>query len=295
MHIRAIPGKHDYITGDQILVGGAGAGVLGNTGTGLGGQRIQSSLPGIDRSQIIRITLRTDFLDLVIDGTGIHALDVGQVVTQEIGHEGGTDQTIAFKVTDLGSLAGDRAGILYGFITVGTSAGLVVANVRENMGCVGLQAAGDVLGHIQIAVLLQPGDIKAGVRQRPENGVVIHLIGDLAHVCQGHDAVGIRLKDRAGVEIVYRLAVGVRIVRIQRIISFDGGRQLFRELGPPLLIIVTHCGRGDFRSVDLREYTQQQHENKQQRDQPLPFFVHVIIILSKVDIEKGSSPKELKP
>ena len=163
------------------------------------------------------------------------------------------------------------------------------------MRCVGLQAAGDVLGHIQIAVLLQPGDIEAGVRQRPENGVVIHLIGDLAHVCQGHDAIRIRLKDGAGVEIIYRLAVGVRIVRIQRIISFDGGRQLFSELGPPLLIIVTYCGRGDFRSVDLREYTQQQHENKQQRDQPLPFFVHVIIILSKVDIEKGSSPKELKP
>ena len=295
MHIRAIPGKDDDVTGDQILVGGAGAGVLGNTGTGLGSQRIQGRFPGIDGSQVIGAAILAHFLDLVIDGTGIHALDVGQVVTQEIGHEGGTDQTIAFKVTDLGCLAGDRAGILYGFITVGTSAGLVVSNVRENMGCVGLQAAGDVLGHIQVAVLLQPGDIEAGVCQRPENGIVIHLIGDLAHVCQGHDAVGIRLKDGAGVEIVHRLTVGVRIVRIQRIISFDGGRQLFSELGPPLLIIVTYCGRGDFRSVDLREYTQQQHENKQQRDQPLPFFVHVIIILSKVDIEKGSSPKELKP
>ena len=118
-----ILGEYDHIAGYQIGIGGGCAGVLGNTGAGLGSQGIQCILPDCYAGQVVHIVIPvicTCLLDLVVDHAGIHTFDIGKVVTQVIGDEGSADQTILLKEGDIRCSAGGGTGLCHGLVAVGT-------------------------------------------------------------------------------------------------------------------------------------------------------------------------------
>ena len=120
---RTLRCKHNHITRNQILVCLGFIGVLGDTASAFGSQGIQCPLPGGDRGQIVEAAVAgvsTHFLGLFVDGTGIHAFNVGQIITQVIGHKGSAHQAVGLEVGELRSPSGHGAGIGNGFVTVGT-------------------------------------------------------------------------------------------------------------------------------------------------------------------------------
>ena len=284
MHIGAIPLEYDHVTGHQILICLAGTGILGNAGSCLGSQGIQGCPPGGNRSQIVCIAFCTNFLDLVINGAGIDSFNVRKIVAQIVGDEGSANHAVALEVADLGSPARNGAGVSNSFVTIGTGSAAVVANVRQDRGGIGLQAGGDVVGDIQIALVLEPLDIIACIFQRTEDRIVVHLLRDLGHVCHRCHGIGIILQDPAGIEVVHGHAVGVRVVRIKRVIALDGFRQICGQLRPAKLIlrgaasdrcrICDGLGTGIRGRKDRRHEAQHQNKYQQKRKQLLMVRFH---------------------
>ena len=123
--MRQLPilGEHDHIAGYQVGIGGGCAGVLGDSGSGHACQGIQCVLPDRYAGQIVHIVIPvicTCLLDLVVDHAGIHTFDIGKVVTQVIGDEGSTDQTVLLEEGDIGCSAGCGTGLCHGLVAVGT-------------------------------------------------------------------------------------------------------------------------------------------------------------------------------
>ena len=268
MHIGAIPLEYDHVTGHQILICLAGTGILGNAGSCLGSQGIQGCPPGGNRSQIVCIAFCTNFLDLVINGAGINSFNVRKIVAQVVGDERSANHAVALEVADLGSPARYGAGVSNGFVTIGTGSAAVVANVRQDRGGVGLQAGGDVVGDIEVSLILQPLDIIAGVFQGPEDRIVIHLLRDFGHIRHRCHGVGIILQNPAGIEVVYGDTVGVRVVRVQRINTLDGFGQLGRQLRPAKRIVrngaIARRRFGDRLGPNIRGRKDRRHEAQHQ-------------------------------
>ena len=115
--------KHNHITRNQIFVCLGFIGVLGDTASAFGSQSIQCPLPGGDRGQVVEIAVvgvSAHFLGLPVDRTCIYTFNVGQIITQVIGHEGSTHQAVGLEVGQLRRPSGHGAGIGNGFVTVGT-------------------------------------------------------------------------------------------------------------------------------------------------------------------------------
>ena len=120
---RTLRCKHNHITRNQILVCLGFIGVLGDTASVFGSQGIQCPLPGGDRGQVVEIAVAgvsAHFLGLPVDRTRIHTFNVGQIITQVIGHKGGAYQAVGLEVGEFRSPSGHSAGIGNGFVTVGT-------------------------------------------------------------------------------------------------------------------------------------------------------------------------------
>ena len=120
---RTLRCKHNHITRNQVLVSLGFIGVLGDTASAFGSQGIQCPLPGGDRGQVVEAAVagvRTHFLGLFIDRTCIYTFNVGQIITQVIGHEGSTHQAVGLEVGQLRRPSGHGAGIGNGFVTVWT-------------------------------------------------------------------------------------------------------------------------------------------------------------------------------
>ena len=227
----SVSGKDNDIAGNQVFICLGCVGVLGHTAAALGRQGIQGTLPRCHSRQVVQLAvagISAHFLGFFIDVAGIHALDVGQVVTQVVSDKGCTHQTIGLEVGDLGSLAGNRAGILNGFVTVGTCSALPVADVGQNLGRRIQDIAAGVLPDIQVSVLLQVLNIIAGVFQSPEDRIVLHFLGNVTLV-QPHQGctVGIFILQR--IEGIHRNTIGVGIVRVIGIEAGDGFRQIIAD------------------------------------------------------------------
>ena len=282
-----VSGKHNHVAGNQIFVSLGFIGVLGNAAAALGSQSIQGTLPGVNCGQIVEIAvvgIGTHFLGLLIDVAGIHALDVGQIVTQVVSDKGCTHQTIGLEVGELGSLTGNRAGIRNGFVTVGTCSALPVSNVGQNLGRRIQDIAAGILPDIQVSVLLQVLDVIAGVFQGTQDGIIPHLLGDVALIQTQHgDAVGIRFLH--GVEGIHGNTIGIGIIRVIGIEAGDGFRQIITDDLPFLRqcfritaashIGGRHCSRGK---------PQDQNDGHQKRKQPFTdcFQIQILLPLHKI-------------
>ena len=283
----AILGEYDHIARYQIGVGGGSIGVLGDTGAGLASQRIQSSLPDGHSRQVVHIVITvicTCLLDLVVDHAGIHTLDVRKVVAQVIGYKGGTHQTVLLEIGDIGSSAGCGTGLRHGLIAIGALAAGPVSDIGQDGGCVGLQAGGDVIGDIQVTLILQPLDIVSGVLQGPEDRIVVHFVRDPIHICHRGNGIGIFLEKRTGIEIIHGDSVGIWVVRIQQVNALNGIGQVCDQLLPAEFILrygaVTQRRVGDLLGPnirgrkDRRHEAQHQHKYQQKRKQLLVVRFH---------------------
>ena len=366
-------GEDNHVTGDQVRISSGGIGILGNTTSCGIGQVIQASGPAPYGCGGVAAIIHGGSLNGLMNMGGIDAFDVGQVVVDEVAYKGSTHQTICLELGNVRGLAADSRAIRHSFIAVQERAVIVIAYIGQDIGIRVIDVAGNILGNIQITVILQPLDIVAGVLQSTQDRIVVHVLRDSTHIRRNSNAViicskhgnseGILAEHLAGIEVLNGNTVGILDAGVIGKVLFNGSRQFAAEgikaklvpffqshtvilsgLRPVLFGIFgrlcfsfgcfsgfrsfrrlrcfrTFCGfrnrrlrttgrfGGRFRHyrfrrglgalirgrIDRRHESQHQNKYQQQRQQPLAFCFHVFIVLSKVDIEKGSSPKELKP
>ena len=228
-------GEDDDIAGHQISIGSGCISVLGNAATCGIGQVVQTSGPAPHGCGGVATIVHGSGLDRIVDVGGINAFDVGQVVADEVGHEGRAHQTVLFELGNIGGLAGLGGAIRHSLVTVQERAVVVVTDIRQNIGIRVIDVTGDILSNIQITIILQPLDIVTGVLQSAQDCIVVHILRDSAHIRHSCDAIvvcskhghaeGVLAEHLTGVVVLNRNAIGILDTGIIRKIFLIGFRQ----------------------------------------------------------------------
>ena len=177
-------GEYNNVTGNQVGISGGGIGIPCDTAAGLRSQIFQARFPCPHAGGGIRTVIHGGGLDRIRYPGGINTFNVGKVIIPIVADEGGTHQTLLLKQGDIGCLAAYGAGICHGLVAVAEGGIIVVADIGKYLGRIGVDIGGSVLRHIQIPVILQVIHIVSGIGQGPQNVVVVHFIGNQAHIRQ---------------------------------------------------------------------------------------------------------------
>ena len=217
-------GEHDNVTGDQVGIGGGGIGIPGNTAAGLGSQIFQARFPCPHACGGIGTTVHGGSLDGIRYPGGVDTFNIGKIVVPVIAYEGSTHKALFLKLCDIGRTAGHGTWVCHGLVTVAEGGIIIVADIGKHLGGVGLDVGRSILRYIQIAVILQVIHIVSGIGQGPQNVIIVHFIGDQAHISQQHDPIGVSFQQIVRKIIVHGQAVGIRPVGIIGIFLYNGIR-----------------------------------------------------------------------
>ena len=146
-------GEDDNVAGDQIGIGSGCVGILGNTAACLGCQIVQARGPAPHRCSGVAAIVHGGSFDRLMNVVGIDALNVRQVVIDEVAYKGSTHQTLLFELGDIRSLTGNGGAVSNSFITVKERAVIVIADIGQDIRIRAVDITGNILGNIQIAVV----------------------------------------------------------------------------------------------------------------------------------------------
>ena len=130
-----------------------------------------------------RLRARARGLDGIGEGLRIRALDIGEVVADEVGHEACTAKALLCELGDIRRFSRHGRGIGDGFSAGG---GRAVVDIRQDIRRIVFQSAAIMAGLIDRAVILLFLHIVAGIGQRSDDGVVEHFGGDVRGRCRKH-------------------------------------------------------------------------------------------------------------
>lgn len=127
-----------------------------------------------------RLRIHAGGVDGVGDELCIGALDMGQVITNEVGHKAGAAEAVLLKACNVRRFAGDGGSVGHRFPAGGCYA---VVDVRKDIRRVSRQCAAVVSGLIERSVVLLLLHIVASIGKGADDDVVHHTVGDIRGGC----------------------------------------------------------------------------------------------------------------
>ena len=227
-----VTGEYDDVTGNQICIALGFVGVLRDAAAWGVGEVRQTSFPAPYRGSRVACACCSGCLDRLMDVRRIVPFDIRQVVVDVVRNKGRTHQTTGFKGRDIRCPTCYGTGISYGFVAVQKRGIIVVADVGQHRRAIVVDVAGHIFRNVQKTIVLQPLHIIAGIGQCPENRVVIHIVRDRRHICQGHECIGICLEQGTWIEIILGFTIGIFDFRGKGEVFLNRIRKLCFQLCP---------------------------------------------------------------
>ena len=227
-----VTGEYDDVTGNQICIALGFVGVLRDTAAWGVGEVRQTGFPAPYRGSRVACACCSGCLDRLMDVRRIVPFDIRQVVVDVVRNKGRTHQTAGFERRNIRCPTCYGTGISYGFVAVQERGIIVIADVGQHRRAIVVDVAGHIFRNVQKTIVLQPLHIIAGIGQCPENRVVIHIVRDRRHICQGHERIGICLEQRTWIEVILGFTIGIFDFRGKGEVFLNRIRKLCFQLCP---------------------------------------------------------------